>query len=342
MNVNIPIRGMSFFLMFLVACAPATPATVEFAVPTTRTSTTPLLPTATPTLVPQMPTAALPTVMPTSIPTSIPTSTPPPLPTILPGLYVTSLRTDPNPPLRGTDLTFYATFLNTTGTAQNYKWIVYIYRPDNLNTTVGETTRTETGILLGSSESKSLGNWKIPVGGPCENYIARVAFFDQENKAIMFAVPNGKTFQQDFAVCALVDLPNYPTVTPVPPQPTPTMGPGLFAIDLRIEPDPPKRGNDLNFIVTFANTTGNMQNLKWIVYVYRPGERNSFGQTTGATTLFHSAIEEAQSAGYWRLSGGGPCEDFVARAAWFDQENKTNFFTTFDTKVFEKPFTVCP
>jgi hypothetical protein len=328
----------SLLITFLASCAPATPATVEFAVPTPRTSATPSLPTATPTLVPQTPTAALPTVM----PTSIPTSTPPPLPTIPPGLYVTSLRTDPNPPLRGTELMFYATFLNTTGTVQNYKWIVYIYRPDNFNTSVGETTRTETGILLGSSESKSLGNWKTPVGGPCENYIARVAFFDQSDKAIMFAAPDGKIFQQDFRICALVDLPNYPTVTPVPPQPTPTMGPGLFAIDLRIQPDPPTRVNDLNFIVTFANTTGNPQTLKWVVYIYRPGERNSFGQTTGATTTFPSAIEEAQSAGYWKLSGGGPCEDFVARAAWFDQENKTNFFTTFDLQVFEKPFTVCP
>jgi hypothetical protein len=295
-------------------------------------------PTAMPALIAQTPTESLPTLTPTS--TS--TSTPLPSPTTPPGLYVTGLRTEPNPPYLGIDLTFYATFLNTTGSVQDYKWIVYIYRADNLNTTAGETTRTEAAIPVGSSESKSLGNWKLPVGGPCQNYIARIAFFDQSNNSILFSGTDGKAFQQDFRMCALVDLPNYPTATLVPPQPTPTMGPGLFAIDLRTQPDPPTRGNDLDFIVTFANTTGNPITQKWVVYIYRPGERNSFGQTTGATTTFPSAIQEAQSAGYWKLPLGGPCEDFVARAAWFDQDNKAVFFTTFDLKVFEKQITVCP
>lgn len=64
--------------------------------------------------------------------------------------------------------------------------------------------------------------------------------------------------------------------------------------------------------------------------------------TAGATTVFQSTVGEAQSAGRWKLPLGGPCEDFIVRAAWFDQENKAVFFTDFDYKPFEKRLTICP
>ena len=313
---------------------PATPVPSPTAPPTKVAVAVP--PTATSTPIPPSPT---PTV-PTSTPTNTPTNTPAPM--IPPGLYVTNLRTDPNPPLRGTDLIFYPTFLNTTGTLQNYRWNVYLYRPDNLTTRFGEATRTDSAIPVSGGEFKSVGGRKIPVGGPCENFVARVVFLDQDNKAQPFLKPDGAVFQKDLAVCALIDLPNYPTPSPVPPTPTATPGPGLFVIDIRTQPDPPVRNVELNFFVTFVNTTGTLQNQKWVVFIYRPGEPNAFGQTTGATTTFYSTIGEAQSAGYWKLSGGGPCENFVVRAAWFNEDNKIVFFTTFDGKPFEKNITVCP
>jgi hypothetical protein len=304
------------------------PTKVAVAVPPTATAT-PLPPTPAPTV-------------PASTPTNTPTIKPTPAPTIAPGLYVTNLRTDPNPPLRGTDLIFYPTFLNTTGTLQNYRWNVFLYRPDNLTTRFGEATRTDTSIPINGGEFRSVGGWKIPIGGPCENFVARVVFFDQNNQALPFPKPDGTVFQKDLTVCALIDLPNYPTPSLVPPTPTVTPGPGLYVVDIRTQPDPPVRNVELNFFVSFVNTTGNIQNQKWVVYIYRSGEPNAFGQTTGATTMFLSTIGEAQSAGFWRLSGGGPCENFVVRAAWFNQENKAVFFTTFDGRPFEKNLTVCP
>jgi len=309
---------------------PPSPTKVAIAVPPTATATS-VPPTATP--VPPTPTPSL---------TPTRTSTPTPTPTIPPGVYVTALRTDPNPPLRGTDIYFYPTFLNTTGTLQNYRWNVYLYRPDNLTTRFGEATRVDSPIPVPGGEFKSGGAWKIPVGGPCENFVARVVFFDQNNQAHAFPKPDGTLFQKDLTICALIDLPNYPTPSPVPPTPTITPGPGLFVIDIRTQPDPPVRNVELNFFVTFVNTTGIRQDQKWVVYLYRPGEPNAFGQTTGAMTTFYSTVGEAQSAGYWKLSGGGPCETFVARAAWFTQDNKPVFFTTFDGKPFEKNITVCP
>lgn len=318
-----------------VAASPAVPTElptkVAFAVP----------PTATSTPVPPTPTQVPPTTTSTPVPPT-PTITPTVAPTIPPGLYVTDLRTDPNPPLRGTDITFSATFLNTTGVVQNYRWIVYIYRPDNLTRSLNETTRTETSLAVGNTQAKSLGMWKIPVGGPCEDFVARVAFFDQQNQAVPFMKPDGQVFQKEMRVCALIDLPNLPSPTPPPPPATPTPGPGIYVTDIRIQPDPPTRNVDLNFIVTFANTTGVPANTKWVVFIYRPGEPNAFGQTTGATSTILSAIADAQSAGSWKLSGGGPCEDFVARVAFFDQNNKPVIYLNFDNKPYEKPFKVCP
>ena len=338
-------------ISFTVACVsaptatPAPPPTLTLPPATTPTpigaatkAVVAVSPTATAT---RLPPTVTPTT-PTSTPMHTPTIKPTPAPTIAPGLYVTGLRTDPNPPLRGTDLIFFPTFLNTTGALQNYRWNVYLYRPDNLTTRFGEATRADTSIPVGGGEFKSGGGWKIPVGGPCENFVARVVFFDHNNQAIPFPQPDGAIFQRDLAVCALIDLQNYPTPSPVPPTTTITPGPGLFVIDIRTQPDPPVRNVELNFFVNFVNTTGNIQNQKWVVYVFRHGEPNAFGQTTGATTTFLSAIGEAQSAGFWRLSGGGPCENFVVRAAWFNEDNKAVFFTTFDGKPFEKNITVCP
>jgi len=345
MNKVVSLAFALVLVLYAVACssAPApTPTTLASPIPS-PTQPPPKVafavsPTAASTPIPPTPTP----VAPTSTPTSPPTLAPTPTPTIPPGLYVTNLRTDPNPPLRGTDLFFHPTFLNTTGTIQNYRWNVYLFRPDNLTTRFGEATRTDSSIPVGGGEFKSIGSWKIPVGGPCENFVARVVFFDQDNKALPFNKLDGQVFQKDLTVCALIDLPNYPTPSPVPPTPTATPGPGLFVIDIRTRPDPPIRNIELNFFVTFVNTTGSLQNQKWVVYIYRPGEPNAFGQTTGAMTSFYSTIGEAQSAGFWKLSGGGPCENFVVRAAWFNQENKAVFFTNFDGKPFEKNITVCP
>lgn len=347
MNKIISLALALILVSLAAACssAPApTPTLTAFATPVPLPTLPPskvavaVSPTATATRLPPTLTPVPPTAVPTNTSTRVPT----PAPTIPPGLYVTGLRTDPNPPLRGTDLFFYPTFLNTTGTLQNYRWNVFLYRPDNLTTRFGEATRVDSSIPVGGGEFKSGGAWKIPVGGPCENFVARVVFFDQDNRALPFPKPDGAIFQKDLTVCALIDLPNYPTPSPVPPTPTVTPGPGLYVIDIRTQPDPPVRNVEINFFVSFVNTTGNIQNQKWVVYLYRPGEPNAFGQTTGAATTFLSTIGEAQSAGSWKLSGGGPCENFVARAAWFNENNRAVFFTTFDGKPFEKNITVCP
>lgn len=282
------------------------------------------------------------TLPPTNIPTIVSSQTPTPPPTVKPGLYVTNLRIDPNPPLRGVDLFFYPSFLNATGTVQNFRWLVYIYRAGNLTTSFSETTAGLFAIPTGNSTLKSIGSWKIALGGPCENFVARVAWFDENNKAINFTKPDGQVFEHAFTVCAASDLPS-PTPGPSPtPTPTPTFAPGVFVMDVRTEPSPPTRGADLKFYVTFVNTIGSLQSYRWNLYLYKPGERNSYGELTQTTTTLGIGINEYKADGVWKLPLGGPCEDFVARVGWFDQENKLKMFVKFENEVYEKPLAVCP
>jgi tetratricopeptide (TPR) repeat protein len=123
-----------------------------------------------------------------------------PTPPIPPGLYVTNLRLEPPVPGRAQDVSFLATFLNTTGATQNYRWLVYIYKAENLRNTFGETASIATSIPVGAAEQKALGTWRTSVGG-CDNFIARVVWLDENRKATPFNRPDGQVFELAFKVC---------------------------------------------------------------------------------------------------------------------------------------------
>ncbi len=94
-------------------------------------------------------------------------SSPPTVPPTLaarPGLYVASVRLNPGPK-RGVDIGFNPMFLNTTGGTQNYRVKVYIYRPDNLRNSFGETSAGIIMIPVGTSEQsvRDRGNWVVVV-----------------------------------------------------------------------------------------------------------------------------------------------------------------------------------
>ena len=270
-----------------------------------------------------------------------------PTPTLPPGLFVTDLKTQPDPAPRGTDLQFFATFLNTTGTAQSYRWLVYIYRSENRVRSYSETTATLTGIPVGSSEQKSLGSWKLGVGGPCEDFVARVAFLDQDNKATNFAKPDGQVFEKDFRVCPASELPPPPTATPTAtpagPTATPVIAPGSYVVAVDLSPERPAHGEQITFAVTFANTMSTEQTFRWLVYIYKSDTpQRSFSETSVVQTAIPIAATEHKALGYWKIgSTGYQCDQFSARVAWLDQNNKATFFLQPDGKVFEKPFAVC-
>ncbi len=143
------------------------------------------------------PTIALPTS--TRIPVATVTPAASPAPTVVPGVYVTGLRIDPAP-VRGPDLKFYATFLNSMDREQNNRWAVYIFRAENQKG-IGETTRTDSAMPMGTAELLSLGYWRLPLGGPCEWLTAKVGLITAENKIVWFTAPNGTVFEKGFTVC---------------------------------------------------------------------------------------------------------------------------------------------
>ncbi len=124
-----------------------------------------------------------------------------PTPTIPPGLYVTNLRLEPASPKRGQDIGFYVTFLNAASGDQNYRWLVYIYRQENLRNSFGETASIVTSIPVGRVEQKALSTWKLTGGGECENFVARVAWLDENRRATPFNKPDGQMYELGFAVC---------------------------------------------------------------------------------------------------------------------------------------------
>ena len=115
-------------------------------------------------------------------------------------MFVTSLRVDPNP-VRGAELTFNPTFFNNTGSPQNVKWVVYIYRADTPGRRIGETTAIYITIPQGASEQKGVGFWKLPLGGPCDYFYAEVAYFDVNNRGVSYTTSDGAVFQKGLTVC---------------------------------------------------------------------------------------------------------------------------------------------
>ena len=344
-------KGIVLVLALVVlgptACSPTPAAPTQVSLPsqTAIVSTTTVTPSvassASPTT-PSTPVSAL--VSPTLASTTpIPTSTPaPPTPVIPAGLYVTSLDMVTDPPARGLDLLFYATFANTTSSNQSFRWIVYIYRSDNLVTSFGETTVTSASLAGGAHTEKSLGFWKLPLGGPCENFVGRVALVDQNNRSTPFLRPDGQIYQRAFAVCPPGDLPTPTPAALGQPTPVPTPLPGLFMTDLRTDPNPPVRGSDLAFYPTFSNTTTSVQNYRWIVYIFTSDDSaHRIGETTSTQSGFPPGVTEAKSLGAWKLPLGGPCQEFVARPAWLDPNNKSTQFFKPDGMAFEKKLNVC-
>jgi len=136
------------------------------------------------------------------IPTLAPAPAAPPtaVPTPKPGLFVTDLRIQPVPQ-RGADLTFFPTFVNTSGGQMSFTWRVFVYKADNANTSYSETTWQLTNFNTAPGEVLSLGKWTLPLGGDCENYFARVGWQDANNQNQFFMKPDGTIFTKSFNVC---------------------------------------------------------------------------------------------------------------------------------------------
>ncbi len=128
----------------------------------------------------------------TNVPTAI----------IKPGVYVNSLRFTPRAPKRGEPVTFFATFVNSTGRAQNYKWLVEIWEQDaNKRNPYGQADAQQPQIPSGTNERATGDSWKVAGGGPCIPFRARVVYEDDQNRRIAFKRTNGADLWVNFQVC---------------------------------------------------------------------------------------------------------------------------------------------
>lgn len=344
MNKVFTVAIVLLTIALAAACAPSPtpppPAVVATAVPTSRPPTAPPPTSPPPTQAPPPPPAPTVAVPPTAAPTAVPQ------PTVRSGLYVTNLRIQPIPTYN-TDLTFYATFLNTTDRIQNFTWDIYIYRGDTPWKNESETSRLATGFPVGTGEYVSLGKWHYgipPDSKECTFFFARVAWFDENNKVIFFTNTDGKEYELQFKVCMPSALPTSAPVGAAPPTAPPAApGPGLFVTGIRLSPEKPGRNTDVSFYATFANTTNTVQNFTWRVYIFKSDTLDrSNSETTFTGTSFPAGSGEYKSQGVFRY-GYSPnqCDDFIARVGWADQNNKITFFTDTTGKMSEKPFSVC-
>ncbi len=132
-----------------------------------------------------------------------------------------------------------------------------------------------------------------------------------------------------------------PSATPLPIA-SPTVAAGTFVTNLRISPDPPLRGQDLSFYVTFQ--TDVPTEFRAVVYIYSFDSPN---KATGQTdekwrVMIPAGTTELQALGTWQLRLGGGCENFFARVSYIDEENKKHTLTRPDGSAFEPPITICP
>jgi len=173
--------------------------------PTSIALSSPILPNTTPTLsgapfATGTPTSfSTETVTPTSTRFIAPRPTNTLTPSFPPGIYVTAMRIDPPQPKRKFDMTFFATFLNTTGAVQNYKLVAFVYRPDQPRP-MGQSFTNAVTIPPGVSELPAPG-WVLTGPGGCEDFTVRIGWVDDQKRETIFSLPSGPVFQIPITVC---------------------------------------------------------------------------------------------------------------------------------------------
>lgn len=117
-----------------------------------------------------------------------------------PDVYVTALEVQPSSPLRGQQVSFSATFLNTTGGARSYDWLVLIFRPGQ-SKSFGESAHQAIDVPPGRSQASLPPSWKLTGSGDCESFIAQAYFRDADKNRFPFNSIGGKTVSVNFSVC---------------------------------------------------------------------------------------------------------------------------------------------
>src|SRR5574341_75637 len=155
--------------------------------------------------------------------------------------------------------------------------------------------------------------------------------------------PSGSTPSGDTTPSVSVPTPTRRPPTRVPPTATPAVPPGIYAMAIRLDPAAPRINQFVTFYVTFLNTASESKKYRWFVKIYKPDERNSFGETAKSDNDIPVGRIELATPNNWKVGGFGDCQPYFARAFWVDAEN--NVVTEFlkpDGQGVNQGFSVCP
>lgn len=110
--------------------------------------------------------------------------------------------------------------------------------------------------------------------------------------------------------------------TRVPATPTINAPPGIYALSIRVDPKQPYRKNAPTFYVTFLNSTGQVQAMRWYIRIFQPGWPTAKGETSKGMVTIPAGMSEQAAPADWAVYGPGDCEPFFAKAFWFIPEGQ--------------------
>jgi hypothetical protein len=115
----------------------------------------------------------------------------------------------------------------------------------------------------------------------------------------------------------------------------------MYVISMRTEPAQLQERQNVEFYAMFLNSTNAPQSYRWLVYVYQADNlKNSFGETANILSSIPQGTNEQKALGTWP-TGIGTCGNYIARAAWLDENRKATLFTRPDGRIYEFAFKVC-
>lgn len=205
------VAPLALVLLALVSSAACRSQVARTTTPAAAPSPTlPLAPTA-------LPLTAMPTDLPTLV--VIPTITPltPPItpsggtdgasgtpaatrarPSAGGGVFVTSIRIEPEIPHNKEQVTFFATFNNTTSSNQNARWCAEVFRPGETRS-FGISKCASDTIPRGVSV-RSTSGWNIAGIRQCVPVRARIVALEGDVRT-PYRMPNGQIFWLDLTAC---------------------------------------------------------------------------------------------------------------------------------------------
>jgi hypothetical protein len=114
-------------------------------------------------------------------------------------VYVTGMSVSPGQPQRKHPFGFSVTFLNNTGVAQSYRWVVQIYDANSLRG-FGQSAVLSITVPPGTSTfTNSYAGVKGP--GGCISLVAQPQYQVDVNARIAFTSPDGSAAGVPFNVC---------------------------------------------------------------------------------------------------------------------------------------------